>query len=91
MSQERRRLLYLVTRAVHGGAQTHVLDLAAALRDRFEIAIGQTAAKLQRCLRFLTRRSTFSCFPLIRERPGRIFARASRVDTQPPIADNVRA
>jgi hypothetical protein len=30
------RLLYLVTRAERGGAQTHVLDLACSMRPDFE-------------------------------------------------------
>ncbi len=34
------RLLVLITRAVHGGAQSHVLDLMAGLADRFEFALG---------------------------------------------------
>jgi glycosyltransferase involved in cell wall biosynthesis len=40
MSEERPRVLCLITRAVHGGAQSHVLDLMAGLADRFEFAIG---------------------------------------------------
>jgi glycosyltransferase involved in cell wall biosynthesis len=33
------RLLYIVTRAERGGAQTHVLDLATAMREEFDIAV----------------------------------------------------
>jgi glycosyltransferase involved in cell wall biosynthesis len=33
------RLLYLVTRAEHGGAQAHVLDLAAGMREQFEVEV----------------------------------------------------
>lgn len=33
------RILYIVTRAERGGAQKHVLDLASALREEFEVAV----------------------------------------------------
>jgi len=33
------RLLYLITRAERGGAQSHLLDLALGMRDRFEIEV----------------------------------------------------
>ena len=33
------RLLYLVTRAEHGGAQAHVLDLAVGMREQFEVEV----------------------------------------------------
>jgi glycosyltransferase involved in cell wall biosynthesis len=33
------RLLYLVTRGEHGGAQAHVLDLAIGMRGRFEVEV----------------------------------------------------
>jgi glycosyltransferase involved in cell wall biosynthesis len=33
------RILYIVTRAERGGAQTHVLDLATAMRAEFEVAV----------------------------------------------------
>ncbi len=33
------RLLYLVTRGEHGGAQAHVLNLAMGMRDRFEVEV----------------------------------------------------
>jgi glycosyltransferase involved in cell wall biosynthesis len=33
------RLLYLITRAEHGGAQAHVLDLAMGVRERFEVEV----------------------------------------------------
>jgi len=32
-------ILYIVTRAERGGAQTHVLDLASALRGEFDVAV----------------------------------------------------
>ena len=35
----RPRILYLVTRAERGGAQTHVLDLACAMRPDFEVSV----------------------------------------------------
>jgi glycosyltransferase involved in cell wall biosynthesis len=35
----RRRLLYAITRAEYGGAQTHVADLLRAFRDRHELAL----------------------------------------------------
>lgn len=34
------RLFYLVTLGIAGGAQTHVLHCAMALRDEFEVAVG---------------------------------------------------
>ena len=33
------RLLYLITRAERGGAQTHVLDLAESMRAEFDVAV----------------------------------------------------
>jgi glycosyltransferase involved in cell wall biosynthesis len=33
------KILYLVTRAVRGGAQTHVLDLASEMQQDFEVAV----------------------------------------------------
>jgi glycosyltransferase involved in cell wall biosynthesis len=33
------RLLYLITRGEHGGAQAHVLDLAMGMRERFEVEV----------------------------------------------------
>lgn len=33
------RILYIVTRAERGGAQTHVLDLASAMQQEFDVAI----------------------------------------------------
>ena len=33
------RILYLITRAVRGGAQSHVLDLAFAMQQNFEVAV----------------------------------------------------
>ena len=33
------RLLYVVTRGEHGGAQAHVLDLARGMRERFEVEV----------------------------------------------------
>jgi glycosyltransferase involved in cell wall biosynthesis len=38
-SAKRPRLLYLITRAEHGGAQTHVLDLALGVRDQYDVEI----------------------------------------------------
>jgi glycosyltransferase involved in cell wall biosynthesis len=40
-ANERRqpRILYIVTRAEHGGAQTHVFRLAASMRQIFEVAV----------------------------------------------------
>lgn len=38
-SDRKPRILYIVTRAERGGAQTHVLDLASALRQEFEVAV----------------------------------------------------
>jgi glycosyltransferase involved in cell wall biosynthesis len=32
-------ILYIITRAVRGGAQTHLLDLASAMRRDFEVAV----------------------------------------------------
>jgi hypothetical protein len=33
------RILYMITRAERGGAQTHVLDLACSVRDEFDVAV----------------------------------------------------
>ena len=33
------RILYVVTRAERGGAQTHVLDLACSMRPDFEVSV----------------------------------------------------
>jgi glycosyltransferase involved in cell wall biosynthesis len=33
------KILYLITRAVRGGAQTHVLDLASEMQQDFEVAV----------------------------------------------------
>src|SRR5215469_13496254 len=33
------RILYVVTRAERGGAQTHVLDLACSMRPDFEVGV----------------------------------------------------
>jgi glycosyltransferase involved in cell wall biosynthesis len=45
------RLLYLVTRAEHGGAQAHVLDLAVGMREQFEVevATGEEGFLTQAC------------------------------------------
>jgi glycosyltransferase involved in cell wall biosynthesis len=47
----RPRLLYLVTRAEHGGAQAHVLDLALGMRDQFavEVATGEEGFLTEAC------------------------------------------
>lgn len=37
--RRRPRILYIVTRAEHGGAQTHVFRLAASMRQNFEVAV----------------------------------------------------
>ncbi len=34
------RLLYLITRAEHGGGQVHLLDLLRGFRDRYDLALG---------------------------------------------------
>lgn len=34
------KIFYLITRAVNGGAQTHVLELIRGFRDKFEIILG---------------------------------------------------
>jgi len=39
LARRRPRVLYLITRAEHGGAQSHVLDLALGMREQFEIAV----------------------------------------------------
>ena len=36
---KRPRLMYLITCAVHGGAQAHVLDLVRGFRDEFEVSV----------------------------------------------------
>jgi hypothetical protein len=38
-SAKRPRVLYLVTRGEHGGAQAHVLDLALGMRARFDVEV----------------------------------------------------
>jgi glycosyltransferase involved in cell wall biosynthesis len=45
------RLLYLVTRAEHGGAQAHVLDLAVGMREQFdvEVATGEEGFLTEAC------------------------------------------
>ena len=40
MNGGRRRVLFLITRAVHGGAQAYVLDMLRALGGRFDVALG---------------------------------------------------
>ena len=35
----RKRLLYTITRAEHGGAQSHVLDLVRGFRDDYDISV----------------------------------------------------
>jgi glycosyltransferase involved in cell wall biosynthesis len=39
LSSGKPRILYLVTRAERGGAQTHVLDLACSMRSDFEVSV----------------------------------------------------
>jgi glycosyltransferase involved in cell wall biosynthesis len=45
------RILYLVTRAERGGAQTHVLDLACSMRPDFEVSVatGEEGFLTQAC------------------------------------------
>ena len=40
MSTRRKRILYLVTRSVHGGAQSHVLTLMTNVRAAYEVTLG---------------------------------------------------
>lgn len=37
---KRKRLMYIITRAEHGGAQSHVLDLIYGFRNEFDISVG---------------------------------------------------
>src|SRR5215469_13661333 len=39
LNSEKPRILYVVTRAERGGAQTHVLDLASSMRSDFEVSV----------------------------------------------------
>lgn len=39
-AKEKKRLLYLVTRAEHGGAQVHVLDLLRGMQPHYNLALG---------------------------------------------------
>jgi glycosyltransferase involved in cell wall biosynthesis len=50
-SRKRRRLLYLVTRGEHGGAQAHVLDLAMGMSGRFtvDVATGEEGFLTEAC------------------------------------------
>lgn len=45
------RILYIVTRADHGGAQVHLLNLALLMRDRFEVhlAVGEEGFLTDAC------------------------------------------
>ena len=37
--RKRLRLMYIITRAEHGGAQSHVLELIRAFRDEFDVSV----------------------------------------------------
>ncbi|HTA43050.1 MAG TPA: glycosyltransferase family 4 protein [Bryobacteraceae bacterium] len=47
----RKRLMYIITRAEHGGAQSHVLDLVRGFRDEFDIsvAVGEEGFLTEAC------------------------------------------
>ena len=47
----RKRLMYVITRAEHGGAQSHVLDLVRAFRDEFDVsvAVGEEGFLTETC------------------------------------------
>lgn len=52
MNQAKKKVLYLITKATHGGAQKYVYDLATATRNEFEVSVaygqeGPLAKKLR--------------------------------------------
>jgi glycosyltransferase involved in cell wall biosynthesis len=50
-AEEKPRLLYIITRANRGGAQIHVLDMARAIRDDFDVSVatGEDGFLVEQC------------------------------------------